>query len=612
MRSPGVAPLRAAALALACAPWLVTCGGEQPGAAAQGTPAGPSLDASTHDSSSTGADGDAAGSADSSTDAPALSPFEGVWAVTGQPIVDTCAKGDPGALVTFRLFANEGKLRAQVPTGDGASVPIDEMARSGDTLWLSGNRSSSPSAGCDLDTFVEARVRVASDGRTCDGELAATAKPGPGCSVLSACVVRSSFTGRRLARDALAANLTWSALPLEPALVASEVALMGGLWFGGALYLGTWNPTAAARLLRTKDLSAFESPWPGLLADPQNFLVAPLFLDGEYLYAGSWEMNIAKVATDPFAEVDGFDLVRTRDGETWQSVTTAGMAEYGASAPAHNSFPTSAQRVGPWLYLGVFNPVDGPQVWRSADGAAFELVIPKPGATPAGWSGCNTDITTMVEYAGTLCFSTEADKKSAPKTGCTEADAGAQVWCLQGGSPPGWRRIGTGGFGRPINHNAHLTVCRDRLYATTWNRTLGFELLRYGGEGVWIPIASNGFGQPANTSAGIACLPLAGQQALAMTTGGPSGTELWATALGDGSDGPGGWRLLHRAGFDEGHSMTTAYFVLGGRLHLGTLGPGAGILDVTNVSRGGLFRLECPVDQSAQGCLPSALGLSPD
>ena len=526
----------------------------------------------------------------------------GVWTVSGVQSVNTC--DDSGARrVTFRIDESDDGLRVYLPNGAGQRFELHETDRSAHAITFAGEGEMTLDESCvvgvEIETVIAHEQYSAVIAR---GTMALTATAITGCGDLTGCEIQSQFEGHRLSVDgSVSPDISYSIESMDHILTTDELALVRGEYVGEYVVFGTVNKQSSARLLRTADLIEFEAVAIDGLFDPENFAIAPVFRDQGYLYAGSWEMNLD--AEDIFEDVDGFNLVRSNNGIDWETITTAGLAERGAPDSGHNAFPTSAQRFGDYLYLGVYNPATTPQVWRSTDGVSFDPVI-VPDSLPEGWSSCNTDITSMVLYGDALYFSTETVKGT-----CNEADRGTQIWRLSDPDTLDWELVTNHGFDLPSNENSSFAVCHDHLYAATWNKTVGFELLRFGDDDEWTRVVTDGFGQPMNRVGNIGCMEITWNETLAISTTSTLGAELWVTAHGDGSATAGDWRLLNPPGFGLAHSGISTRFFGYDSFYVGTLGPGEGVLDVIGATRGGLFRLDCPFFEHGPGCLSDILDI---
>jgi len=252
------------------------------------------------------------------------------------------------------------------------------------------------------------------------------------------------------------------------------------------LYAGTWNMTNGCKLYRSSDGENFTLINTGGFGNVNNFDAISLEWFNGKLYAGTWNMKNALALYRANADADDVaDIV-------WETITTDGFGDAGNKAATFMCIFKGS------LYVGCFNPVSGPEVWRSASG--------DPGTwtqvNKDGWGfPSNSDATRMLVHDGYLYVGTESAREAlAPKVGC-------QLWRTDGNLAPPydqWELVNNGGFGNPANHNiCALAMFRGKMYAGTWNTRQGFEVWRATPTQTvpfldWEQVGENGLGDPEN------------------------------------------------------------------------------------------------------------------
>jgi len=252
------------------------------------------------------------------------------------------------------------------------------------------------------------------------------------------------------------------------------------------LYLGTWNVANGCKMYRTKDVKEFELISTGGFGNVNNFDIISLEWFKGKLYVGTWNMKDALAVYRANADApNAADIV-------WEPITADGFGDIGNKAATFMCIFKDC------LYVGCFNPLSGPEVWRSATG--------DPGSwtqvNQDGWGfRSNSDATRMLVHDGYLYVGTESARElNDPKVGC-------QLWRTDGNlSPPydQWEQVSPGGFGNPFNHNVcGLAMFNGKMYAGTWNTTQGTEVWRATPSATapfsdWEKVNENGFGDPEN------------------------------------------------------------------------------------------------------------------
>jgi len=215
------------------------------------------------------------------------------------------------------------------------------------------------------------------------------------------------------------------------------------------LCLGIMNLDNGGNLYRSLDGKNYEAIATKGFGNKNNFAIISYQWFKGKLYVTTWNM------------ADSLEMYRGNAEEkniadiVWESITKDGFGDNG------NKAGTSLTIFKDYLYVGCFNPVTGPEIWRSLSGDPGTWVQ----VNQDGWLfPGNSDATTMLAYNGYLYVGTESELP--PYKGC-------QLWRTDGNLYPPynqWELVNTTGFGDPLNHNiSGLNVFKDKIYASTWN-----------------------------------------------------------------------------------------------------------------------------------------------
>jgi len=243
--------------------------------------------------------------------------------------------------------------------------------------------------------------------------------------------------------------------------------------FGDSAYVGTWNETDGCMVYRIVHAGASWSAqevidWGfGGEVPSFNFTTAGMVVFNSRLYAGTWNI------------FGGAELWRTKQGvvlpggqQDWERVDPASFQ--GLAVTALETFEGM-------LYAGIYAPLAGCGVWRSADGTTWDKV------NRNGFGiGENTDATTLAAFGDHLYVGTENGHGSHPGTG-------TQVWRTDGDTPdpayPGlllWEKVNPAdgfGAGKAQENTLAMQVYSGRLFVGTFSQTLRAELWDYDGSG---------------------------------------------------------------------------------------------------------------------------------
>jgi len=302
----------------------------------------------------------------------------------------------------------------------------------------------------------------------------------------------------------------------------------------GRLYVGTWNRIDGCLVYVSEDGESWAPVIEPGFGDSDNQAVIRMRSVGSYLYVGTWN------------NTTGGQLWRStapETGEGWEAIMQDGFGN-----PA-NLAVGSIRPFGDLLYVGMFNPSQGQEMWRSADGGDPGTFV-KSFDSGLGIAGA-TDASSLLVWNGCLYLGTESAQPPYP---------GCDVWRTAGPDASGeetWVRVGEAGFGDTKSFNAFRMIeFKDHLYVGTWGfgttsftaqlGQKGTTIWRTKGAGDgpftdWAQVNEDGFGT------------LAYDSTLAMEV---VGKTLYVAGFGDHGflfatqDGTS-WREIEQAGFLE-------------------------------------------------------------
>ncbi len=278
----------------------------------------------------------------------------------------------------------------------------------------------------------------------------------------------------------------------------------------GRLYAGTWNRIDGCLVYVSEDGETWTPVIEAGYGDSDNQAVIRMRSVGEFLYVGTWN------------NLTGGQLWRSKTPEAgtgWEAIMRDGFGN-----PA-NLAVGSIRPFGELLYVGMFNPSQGQEMWRSADGGDPGTFV-KSFDKGLGIEGA-TDASSLLVWNGHLYLGTESAQPPYP---------GCDVWRTAGPGESGkeaWTRVGEAGFGDNKSFNAFRMIeFQGRLYVGTW-----------------------GFGASSFT-----------------THLGPKGTTIWRTS-GEGEGPFTDWEQVNEDGFGNvGYDSTLAMEVVGDSLYVGGFG----------------------------------------
>ncbi|MEI2693379.1 MAG: NHL repeat-containing protein [Anaerolineae bacterium] len=322
--------------------------------------------------------------------------------------------------------------------------------------------------------------------------------------------------------------------------------------FNGVLYAGTDNPNTGAQLWRNTADTAGQ--WSALTSngfgDSNNGGIDHLLAFDGQLYAGTWNWNAAtnsslggqvwrsangvdwtRVVNNGFGDVNNGEIVRfavfggqiyagtwsysdTRGGELWRSASgSAGSwsrVVVNGFEDSKNEAIISMAVFNSQLYAGTLNTVTGGQIWRSADGAAWNLVNTAGFGLSSNWV-----ISALAAFDGYLYASTRD---------------GGQVWRCQVCDGSDWQRVVNAGFGNPATVRASaLETAGGALFWVVGNYDTGLEVWRTVDGVDWQQVGFAGLGDSNNRAPFWDNSALGwGNKLLVGTWNSANGGEIWA------------------------------------------------------------------------------------
>ncbi len=242
---------------------------------------------------------------------------------------------------------------------------------------------------------------------------------------------------------------TWEPVTTDGFGDGGNTAITTMAVYNGALYAGATN-ASGAQIWRSS--SGDSDDWAKVAPDDDGAVVTRavtgLAAYKGYLYAA---VESTLWGTDPA------QVWRSANGSAWETVINDGFGDA-------NNFSVGGMAVfNGYLYLGTWNEISGAQLWRTLDGVAWEQVIDD------GFGDPNTfKIESLFVFASHLYAMAD------------NATSGLEVWKLEGSA---WEQVNLGGFGDENNQSTLIgnatTKFKSQLYLGTWNVANGGELWRY-------------------------------------------------------------------------------------------------------------------------------------
>jgi flagellin len=304
---------------------------------------------------------------------------------------------------------------------------------------------------------------------------------------------------------------TWSQVNTNGFGDVNNQSIFGLVDFKGYFYVTTGNEISGGELWRCSDASGCDQPsdWAQVggngLGDPDNRDVEPNVELGGYLYIGTsndttgcevWRSsngtNWSQVNTDGFgdaANTSGLDMIVSggylylgvwnsdTGGELWRCAASSGCNQPADWSQTGGDGFGDADNLGLWplaefngyLYVGVYNEVDGARVYRSNNGTTW---------TPVSAHGFGDVNNTLVFQA--VVFNNKL------YLGAGNWTSGVEIWQTNNGTA--WEKVSPDGLGDSNNLTAYLAVFNNSLYLAAENWASGAEVWQMNSGQVYLPV----------------------------------------------------------------------------------------------------------------------------
>ena len=221
---------------------------------------------------------------------------------------------------------------------------------------------------------------------------------------------------------------------------------------------------------------------------------------------------------------NGPQVWRTATGTAWEDVTPPALIG------GHNWLLYTLAEFNGYLYAGTYaDNAHGAEVWRTANGTDWTRVVEN------GFDNdlYNTSVLSLMAFNGNLYASTRHGDWISDSH--TDGPLGAEVWRTSDGL--NWTRVNTPGFGDASRYRIEtMQVFQNQLYAYVWGGSGGAQVWRCAGpvcdsNADWAQVVGNGFGVPGNTYLYAGAVYGNYLYAAAANTGG-TGNQLWRSSDG--------------------------------------------------------------------------------
>jgi hypothetical protein len=319
-------------------------------------------------------------------------------------------------------------------------------------------------------------------------------------------------------------------------------------FFKGYLYADASNYVEGATIWRSLDSKTWfqvTSHGFGSAYGADNPIVFDMFAFRGQLYAGTGNWESTSSAGQ---------IWRSADGTAWNLVAADGLGN-----PNNSGFTTFTSFKG-MFYAAALNGIDGAEIWRSSTGNAgsWQRVATQ------GFGGGSSYfiITSLTSFKGQLYAAVEAT-----------AGTGAQVWRSSNGTD--WTLVSDNGFGDTDNFQTGGSVdFRSQLYVTTRNDVTGAQLWRSSNGQDWVQVVDDGFGDINNLK--IESLTTYAGALYAAASNSITGVELWRST--DGVN----WTQINTDGFGDSGTFcglwSNGTIVFQGNYLIGCSGPYGGTI----------------------------------
>lgn len=318
--------------------------------------------------------------------------------------------------------------------------------------------------------------------------------------------------------------------------------------FKGKLYAEASNYGEGATIWRSNNGQTWTqvtSPGFDSAYGVNNPIVFDMFTFKGQLYAGTGNWESTPSAGQ---------IWRSADGTAWNLVASDGLGN-----PNNAGFTTFTSFNG-MLYGAALNRIDGAEIWRSSTGnsGSWQRVA----SQGFGGGSAYFIVTSLTTFKGQLYAGVEAT-----------AGTGAQVWRSSNGTT--WTLVSDNGFGDTDNfQTGGSAVYRGQLYMTTRNDVTGAQLWRSSNGTTWVQVVGNGFGDINNLK--IESLTTYAGALYAAASNSITGIELWRST--DGVN----WAQINVDGFGDSGTFcglwSNGTIVFQGNYLIGCSGPYGGVI----------------------------------
>ena len=334
--------------------------------------------------------------------------------------------------------------------------------------------------------------------------------------------------------------------------------------FQGSLYAAG----SPARIWRMTAAGAWSQVNSDGFGDTTNSQIDALAEFSGYLYAATytWVCDDAECDT---GHTNGPQVWRSADGAAWENVTPAEGIGSG------DRYVASLAVYDDQLYAGLSGDIThGAEIWRTADGLIWTRVVENGFAIDV----YNSAVISLAGYNGSLYAGTV--NYDWYDDGHTDGPVGGEVWRSVDGVS--WTPVNTPGFGTLEAYRVEqLIVFQDALYAYvshTGGTGAGADVWRCtkaicAEQADWTRVADNGFGVALNRH--LFSGAVSGGHLYAATYNTTTGMQLWRTANGSNWEKATPYDGLGNSNnyYVWQHAMT----VFNGRLTLGVTNYASGI-----------------------------------
>jgi len=284
----------------------------------------------------------------------------------------------------------------------------------------------------------------------------------------------------------------------------SNLAIDHLLEYKGQVYASTWNQysdTASygSEIWRSQDGENWSQVVSGGFGNPNNGEIT-LGEFNDRLYAGTWSFDPTTSPAEIWASTSG-------NSEDWSRLTDTNIMTGNEGVICFGKYNGN-------LYAGTANTTSGAEIWRTQDGAHWELA-----AVNGLGDKSNYSVTALAEFGGYL-YAALGTSWDAPR---------AQLWRCEQCEGNDWVLVKSGDFYHPDTwRKASLEVFNGYLYYVVGNQEQGLEVWRTTNGLDWEMESMEGFGDTNNIYTYFDNATLVFDQRLFIGTNNTvSGGEVW-------------------------------------------------------------------------------------